>query len=153
MHTFSERPTAPARLSLLADDVVSPLPVLVLGATLAMAIAIVHLEDQGGLLGNVTPAWMKYGYYLVETTSAIAAALLIRGKVLGWALGMASSIGPMTGYLLSRTVGVPGDPGDIGHWGYVLGTVSLLVEGSFIVLALVSLRRIARHARLRHARS
>ena len=56
-------------------------------------------------------------------------------------------LGTVTGYLLSRTVGVPGDPGvpgDIGNWGYLLGTVSLLVEGSFIVLALMSLWRIGR---------
>ncbi len=67
---------------------------------------------------------MKYGYYLVETAGAISAALLIRGKALGWVLGLAASTGPMTGYVLSRTVGVPGDS---------------------------SLRRIARHARVPQA--
>jgi len=148
MHSFPESPAVAPRPSLLADDVVHALPVLVLGATLAMAIAIVHLEDQGGILGNVTPVWMKYGYYLVETVAAISAALLIRGKVLGWVLGLAASIGPMAGYVLSRTVGVPGDTSDIGNWGYMLGTMSLLVEGTFIVFAVISLRRIARQSRV-----
>ena len=134
---------------LLSDDTVTPVPLLVLGAGLALAIAIIHLQDQGGLLGDQSPLWLKYGYYMVEITSTISAALIIRGKTIGWFLGLASSIGPMTGYIMSRTVGVPGDPGDVGNWGYLLGTVSLVVEGSLIVLALICLTRI-RRVRQRH---
>ncbi len=126
----------------LSDDTQTKVPFLVIGAGLALAVAVIHLQDQGGLLGDQSPTWLKYGYYMVEIGSTISAALLIRGKILGWLLGLASTIGPMTGYILSRTVGVPGDPGDIGNWGYLLGTVSLIVEGSFIVLAIICLIRI-----------
>lgn len=129
---------------LLSDDTQTPVPLLVLGAGLALAIAIIHLQDQGGLLGDQSPMWLKYGYYMVEISSTISAALIIRGKTIGWLLGLASSIGPMTGYIMSRTVGVPGDPGDVGNWGYLLGSVSLIVEGSFIVLAVICLTRIRR---------
>jgi hypothetical protein len=134
----------PATRFLLSDDTQTPVPFLVLGAGLALAIAVIHLQDQGGLLGDQSPMWLKYGYYMVEISSTISAALIIRGKTVGWLLGLASSIGPMTGYILSRTVGVPGDPGDVGNWSYLLGTVSLLVEGSFIVLAAICLTRIRR---------
>ncbi len=127
---------------LLGDDTRTPVPLLVVGAGLALAIAVIHLQDQGGLLGDQSPVWLKYGYYLVELASTVSAALIIRGKVVGWLLGLASSIGPMTGYILSRSVGLPGDPGDVGNWGYLLGTVSLIVEGSFIVLATICLLRI-----------
>ena len=126
----------------LGDDTQTKVPLLVLGAGLALAVAVIHLQDQGGLLGDQSPTWLKYGYYMIEISSTISAALIIRGKILGWLLGLASTIGPMTGYILSRTVGVPGDPGDIGNWGYLLGTVSLIVEGSFIVLAVICLTRI-----------
>jgi hypothetical protein len=126
----------------LSDDTQTNVPLLVIGAGLALAVAVIHLQDQGGLLGDQSPTWLKYGYYVVEISSTISAALLIRGKILGWLLGLASTIGPMTGYILSRTVGVPGDPGDIGNWGYLLGTVSLIVEGSFIVLAVICLTRM-----------
>jgi hypothetical protein len=129
---------------LLSDDTQTPVPLLVVGAGLALAIAIIHLQDQGGLLGDQSPMWLKYGYYMVEIGSTVAAALIIRGKTFGWILGLASSIGPMTGYILSRTVGIPGDPGDVGNWGYLLGTVSLIVEGSFIVVATICLVRIGR---------
>jgi hypothetical protein len=64
---------------------------------------------------------------------------------MGWFLGLASTIGPFVGYVLSRTVGVPGDPGDVGNWGYTLGTVSLVVEGTFVVIAVVVLRNLLRH--------
>jgi len=129
---------------LLGDDTQTSVPILVVGAGLALAIAVIHLQDQGGLLGNQSPMWLKYGYYMVEITSTISAALIIRGKTFGWLLGLASSIGPMTGYILSRSVGLPGDPGDVGNWGYLLGTVSLVVEGSFFVLAVTCLMRIRR---------
>ena len=142
--------SSPQRVTgfLLSDDTQTPVPVLVLGAGLALAIAILHLQDQGGLLGDQSPMWLKYGYYMVEISSTISAALILRAKTIGWLLGLASSVGPMVGYILSRTVGVPGDPGDVGNWGYLLGTVSLIVEGSFIVLAVICLIRLRRAGQL-----
>jgi hypothetical protein len=127
---------------LTSDDAQTSVPVLVVAASLALAIAVIHLQDQGGLPGDQSPVWLKYGYYMVEVSSTISAALIIRGKTFGWLLVLGSSIGPMTGYILSRTVGLPGDPGDVGNWGYVLGSVSLVVEGSFSVLAVICLLRI-----------
>jgi hypothetical protein len=128
----------------MSDDTTTKVPLLVIGASLALAIAVIHLQDQGGIPGDQSPIWLKYGFYIVELSSTISAALIIRGKTLGWLLGLASSIGPMTGYVLSRTMGLPGDSGDIGNWGYVLGTVSLIVEGSFVVFAVICLLRIGR---------
>jgi hypothetical protein len=129
---------------LLSDDTQTNVSLLVVGASLALAIAVIHLQDQGGLPGSQSPVWLKYGYYMVEISSTISAGLIIRGKTLGWLLGLASSVGPMTGYVLSRTMGLPGDSGDVGNWGYLLGTASLIVEGGFIVLAVICLRRIGR---------
>jgi hypothetical protein len=131
----------------LVDDSVTPVPPLVAAAGLLIAIAIIHLQDQGGLLGGVSPTWLKYGYYLVEIGALVSALFVIRGKAVGWVLGLASSVGPFVGYILSRSVGVPGDPGDVGNWGYLLGTVSLLVEGSFAVVAVVCLTRLYRTRR------
>ena len=64
----------------------TPVPLLVVGAGLALAIAVIHLQDQGGLLGDQSPTWLKYGYYLVEIGSTVSAALIIRGKAFGWLL-------------------------------------------------------------------
>jgi hypothetical protein len=48
-------------------------------------------------------------------------------------------VGPFIGYVASRSVGVPGDSGDVGNWGYWVGTVSLFVEGALVVLSLTVL--------------
>jgi hypothetical protein len=131
----------------LADDTVTPVPLLVVAAGLLIAVGVIHLQDQGGLLGGESPTWLKYGYYLIEIGSLVSALLLVRGKVLGWILGLAFTVGPFIGYVLSRSVGVPGDPGDVGNWGYLLGTVSLVVEGSFVILAGACLTRLYRAGR------
>jgi hypothetical protein len=52
----------------------------------------------------------------------------------GWAAGALLGAGPFAGYVLSRSVGVPGDPGDVGNWGYWVGTVSLFIEAALVVL-------------------
>src|SRR5580704_6885959 len=80
---------------LMSDDTQTSVPVLVVAASLALAIAVIHLQDQGGLPGDQSPMWLKYGFYMVEITSTISAALLIRGKTFGWLLGLGSSIGAM----------------------------------------------------------
>ena len=67
---------------------------------------------------------------------------MARKKTAGWVLGLGASAFPFAGYILSRTVGIPGDSGDIGNWGYTLGTVSLFVEASFVVIAAACLYRI-----------
>ncbi len=36
-------------------------------------------------------------------------------------------------------MGLPGDHGDVGNWGYWVGTVSLFVEAALIVLSLTML--------------
>ncbi len=135
-----------SRLSLVdffrSDDNETPGLVSIAAAGLLIAVAIIHLQDQGGLLGGESPIWLKYGYYLVELSSLLAAVLVLRKKTLGWVLGLGSAGFPFLGYLLSRSVGIPGDPGDVGNWGYTLGTVSLVVEATYVIVAVISLYRL-----------
>ena len=138
------------------------------GALLAVAVAAVHVADQGGITAMASPAWIGWGYRLVEAGGILTAVVLLlpaparSGPVrlggvglgpawfgpagLGWAAGVLLGIGPFTGYVASRTVGVPGDPADVGNWGYWVGTVSLLVEAALVLLS-VSMLRAARQRR------
>jgi hypothetical protein len=128
---------------LWATQDLAPLPVCLLAAVLCLAIAVIHIQDQGGFLGNITPEWIAISYYLVEAVAAVTALLFARQQTVAWLLGLAVSAGPATAYLLSRSVGLPGDSGDIGNWGYLLGTVSLIVEGTlFAFCAVVLLRAV-----------
>ena len=126
------------------DDTSTPVVVVLVAAVLAVAVSIIHIQDQGGLLGDQSPTWLKFGFYLIEIFSLITAGLLVRGKAIGWVFGLGCTAPAFTGYVLSRTVGLPGDSGDIGNWGYTLGTVSLAVEATFVLVAVASLVRCYR---------
>ncbi len=142
------------------------------GALLAVAIAAVHVADQGGITAMASPAWIGWGYRLIEAGGILTAMVLLLpgaarpgparlGQVrapgrrlgpawlgpvsFGWVAGVLLGAGPFLGYIASRTVGVPGDPGDVGNWGYWVGTVSLLVEAALVMLSISML--VARHRR------
>lgn len=120
---------------LRSEDTTTPGLLAMAAAGLLIAVALIHIQDQGGILGDQSPTYLRYGYYLVELSSLLAAVLILRKLTVGWFLGFGATIFPFAGYLLSRSVGIPGDTTDIGNWGYTLGTVSLLVEASFITVA------------------
>lgn len=111
--------------------------VRMVGALLALAVAAVHIADQGSITTLASPHWIGWGYRLIEVGGLLTAAavLLARPAWLGWAAGILLGVGPFLGYVASRSVGVPGDHGDIGNWGYWVGTVSLVVEAALIVLS------------------
>lgn len=153
------QPTTATRVSPVtaSTDGVSASTVRLSGALLALAVAAVHVADQGGITALATPSWIGWGYRLIEVGAVLTAVLLLVprsvGPVrdwLGWAAALLLGAGPLIGYVASRTVGLPGDPGDVGNWGYWVGTVSLFVEAALIVLSLsMLLGHLARRAQPR----
>ena len=113
------------------------LPVVLGGAVLCLAVAAVHVRDQGGLAVLKTPAYIGYGYRAVEIAAVVAAALLLgRRTSAGWFLALGVAAGPLLGYVLSRSTGLPGDAEDVGNWTEPLGLASLFVEGAVIAASL-----------------
>jgi hypothetical protein len=108
-----------------------------LGALLALAVAGVHVADQGGLTVFTSPDWLGWAYRLIEVGGLLVAALLLwpRSGRLAWAAATVLATGPFVGYLASRTVGVPGDAGDVGNWNDWVGTLSLVIEVAVITLS------------------
>jgi hypothetical protein len=113
------------------------------GAMLALAIAAVHVADQGGVTDLNSPDWIGWSYRLIEVGGVLTALVLLLSPAVrlvpawaGWAAGVLLGTGPFVAYVLSRTVGLPGDPGDVGNWGYWVGTVSLLVEAGLVALSI-----------------
>ncbi len=51
-------------------DVVPAIAVHVTGALLALAVAAVHVADQGGITTLATPGWIGWGYRLIEVGGA-----------------------------------------------------------------------------------
>lgn len=115
-----------------------PEPALrLVSALLALAVAGVHVADQGGITAFDSPDWLGWSYRMIEVGGVLTALVLLLpwSTWLGWAAGVLLGIGPFLGYLASRSIGVPGDHADIGNWGYWLGTDSLIVEAALVTLS------------------
>jgi hypothetical protein len=131
--------SGPAGLGAIADrpQLAPAYAIRVAGALLALAVAAIHVADQGGVTAFNSPDWLGWAYRLIEVGGiATALALLLpRPAWPGWAAGALLAAGPFIGYLASRTAGVPGDPGDVGNWGDWVGTVSLFLEAALFALS------------------
>jgi hypothetical protein len=123
-------------------DSVPEMGVRLVGALLALAVTAVHIADQGGITAFNSPDWIGWGYRIIEVGGVLTALTLLLPRPrwlgpawLGWAAAVLLGTGPFVAYILSRSVGVPGDPGDVGNWGYWVGTVSLFIEAALIMLS------------------
>ena len=100
-----------------------------------------HVADQGGVTAFNSPDWIGWSYRLIEVGGVLTAlALLVPRPArpgLAWprlAAAVILGTGPFLAYVASRTVGVPGDPSDVGNWRCWVGTVLLVIEGALVVL-------------------
>jgi hypothetical protein len=120
-------------------------PLLAFGALLCAFIVAIHVADQGGLTGMASPTYKGYLYYALEIGGALATLLLItrRAASAGWVFALGIAVLPASGYILSRSIGLPGYSDDVGNWAEPLGVASLVVEGSLAICALTAL--IAEH--------
>ncbi|MDQ2881708.1 MAG: hypothetical protein M3Y48_10875 [Actinomycetota bacterium] len=106
-----------------------------------LAVAAIHVLDQGGMPGTKGPDYVQVMYYALEVAGVVAAVLLLTNKArVGWLLSLGVAAGPIVGYVLSRGPGMPGYTDDIGNWAEPLGVVSLVVESILLILAAASLR-------------
>ena len=126
------------------------------GALLAVAVAAVHVADQGSVATLADPSWIGWGYRAIEVGALLTALALLlavpAGRALarlGWAAALLLGAAPMLGYLASRTIGVPGDAGDVGNWGDWVGVVSLFLEAGLIVLSVSMLLALRARATAR----
>jgi uncharacterized membrane protein YfcA len=108
------------------------------GISLIVVVGLIHLinspEDleEGAYTGLL---------YLANFFGSLAAAVgIYRGKRWGWALGILVAGGAFAGYVISRTVGLPGLPVE-AEWLEPLGVLSLLVEGLFMGVYLAIIAR------------
>jgi hypothetical protein len=121
----------------------------ILGGLGCLAVAAIHVIDQGGLPGSKGPEYVQIMYYALEVAGVVVAALLVANQArVGWLLSLGVAAGPIVGYALSRGPGLPDYTDDIGNWTEPLGVISLIVEAILLILAAASLAifRRARHA-------
>ena len=79
--------------------------------------------------------------FLANFFGAVVAAIgIYRGRSWGWSLGALVSLGAFLGYVISRTIGLPGLAVE-EEWLEPLGLLSLLVEALFVGLFLTVIVR------------
>jgi hypothetical protein len=101
-------------------------------------IALIHLLDSIDKFKE-TPylGWLYVG--LMAGSIVVAGSLIHRETRAGWAAAAGLAGGAITGYCLTRTVGLPQAHGDVGNWTEPLGLASLFVEGCLVALSLYRL--------------
>lgn len=94
------------------------------------------------------PVYIGSPYLVLEVGGVVAAGMLMlqrpasdrsratRRLAPGWWVALGVAVGPLVGYLSSRSIGLPGYTSDMGNWTEPLGLASLAVEGALLVLTL-----------------
>jgi hypothetical protein len=112
-------------------------------------VALIHVLDAHNTFTS-TPyiGWLYVG--LITGALASAAWLVRSSDSRAWAGAALLPLGAIVGFVLSRTVGLPGSTDDIGNWWEPLGLASLFVEGAVVALAgaVLAERRAVRPVRL-----
>ncbi|HJT05258.1 MAG TPA: hypothetical protein VJ757_16775 [Pseudonocardiaceae bacterium] len=108
-----------------------PVPRLI-GAAALIAAAVLHLLLVPGFALPVL-----YSLFAASAAGTLlgAALLLASAPRLGWLIGGGTAFLTFLGYVLTRTIGLPGILTSVGNWFYPLGAPSLVVEGVAFLLA------------------
>jgi hypothetical protein len=122
-------PTEPVLAALVRDAVARAIAVVGLAG-----VALIHLLDSPGTFDQQAyKGWLYIG--LIAGSVLTAAALIRSSDSRAWAAAALLPLGALTGFVISRTVGLPGGADDIGNWTEPLGLASLFVESSLVALA------------------
>ena len=104
-------------------------------------VALIHLLDSIGKWSETRYLFWMYIALMVTSLAVAGWVLFTRSRT---ALLAAAAVGAsaIAGYVLSRSVGLPGATDDVGNWTEPLGLASLFVEGT-VVAAALACHRIA----------
>jgi hypothetical protein len=114
------------------------------GIVLILVTGMIHLIDAPSSFGDAT---YKGILFVANGIGAAVAALGIYhgARDWGWGLGLLIAGGALAGYIISRTLGLPGLGPDV--WIEPLGIASLIVEAAYVWLAVRALADTEREQR------
>jgi hypothetical protein len=137
-------PRVPARLTTELQRPALPLdPAVRASAAIGLiAVGIIHVLEIQGQLGGA--AWLTAGFVALAGCAPVAGLwLLARPSSAAWGFSGLVCFLAAAGYILTRSVPVPGDPGDRGNWLEPLGVAALFTEVIVTILAVLVLASIA----------
>lgn len=108
-----------------------------------VTVGVIHaLQIQGQL---AFAAWLTAGFFLLAISAPLLGLwLLIRPSWQSWLAGGLLSAGALTGYILTRSLAMPGDAGDRGNWLEPPGLAAIIIEATVAILAGLALGSMLR---------
>jgi hypothetical protein len=108
----------------LVPDIHNRTTAVVLGL---LGLAAVHVMDLPGKWTE-TP-YLAFAYIgIIAVTVILVESLIKKPTAVAFAASFGLALAVIFGYVINRTVGMPGSMGDIGNWFEPLGLLSLGVE-------------------------
>ncbi|WP_225097793.1 hypothetical protein [Streptomyces sp. CoH27] len=103
-----------------------------------LGIALIHLLDLPSKIKE-TPYLGAAYILLIIASVAVAEYLMRRHDRRAWLAATVLAAAVLLGYVVNRSVGLPGAMDDIGNWLEPLGLASIFVEAVVVVLGLSGL--------------
>ena len=126
------RPTGPPPSAMLATLDLA-------GIAGLSAIIAIHATELAGKTEEVP--YLGAGYVALIAGAIIAIVMLAVRDPRAWTVAAATAGATLFGYVLTRTVGLPGSTGDIGNWSETLAVWAMVAEAAVVGLAVVGMRR------------
>jgi hypothetical protein len=142
MNNTLERTHAPTHQAPRREIRMSPLEIA--GMTGLGAIIAIHTSELSGKVEET--AYLGLGYVLLVAASIVAIVAIANRDIRGWYLAGLTAAATITGFVLTRTTGLPDAKGDIGNWGETIAVWSLIAEGAVVVFSLAAIARSRRGA-------
>ena len=103
------------------------------GIALIVTMGLIHVMNAPDSFQEA--AYKGWLFYANGLGAWVAAYGIYRGKrSWGWNLGLLITVGSLSGYVASRTVGLPYIPAEPEAWLEPFGVASLIVEGLFVAV-------------------
>jgi hypothetical protein len=142
---------SPWEITVPNDDTIETRPYALASDPAVRAVTVIGLIGVGIIHALEIPGqvdfavWLTIGFCLLAVIAPAAGLwLLIRPSLLAWEFAGVVCALAAAGYVLTRSVPVPGDAGDVGNWLEPLGVASLITEGVVVILAAMILAGIYR---------
>jgi hypothetical protein len=105
------------------------------------ALAAIHILDLPGKFAEVP--YLGFAYIgMIVFAIVLIERILVKNSTLDYLATIGLSVAVILGYVVNRTVGMPGATDDIGNWFEPLGLLSLFVEAWAILQAVQGYRLI-----------
>ena len=108
----------------------------IVGVVAIVATGLIHLATARDSFGEAT---YKGLLFVANGVAALVAAVgVYRDRDWAWLLGALVAGGAFLGYVVSRTIGLPGLPAEPDAWFEPLGAASLVAEAVFLIVFAVT---------------